>query len=148
MTDSDPFDPWKTQVEAFGRYLKAQRTVSDLSLRELARLTNLSNAYLSQLERGLHEPSLRVMRQLAEALGIPLETLLEQTGWSASGDAGEGGQRHRGRDPRRPAAQRRPEGGAARRLRELRRRGPRPRRRRRRLIRLRPERARSTPARA
>jgi transcriptional regulator with XRE-family HTH domain len=87
VTDSEPFDPWKTQVEAFGRYLKAQRTVSDLSLRELARLTNLSNAYLSQLERGLHEPSLRVMRQLAEALGIPLETLLEQTGWSASGAA-------------------------------------------------------------
>ena len=83
MADSEPFDPWKAQVEAFGRYLKAQRTVSDLSLRELGRMTNLSNAYLSQLERGLHEPSLRVMRQLAEALGIPLETLLEQTGWSA-----------------------------------------------------------------
>jgi transcriptional regulator with XRE-family HTH domain len=85
MTDSAPFDPWKSQVEAFGRYLKAQRNVSDLSLRELARLTNLSNAYLSQLERGLHEPSLRVMRSLADALGIPLETLLEQTGWRASG---------------------------------------------------------------
>jgi transcriptional regulator with XRE-family HTH domain len=85
MTDSEPFDPWKTQVEAFGRYLKAQRNVSDLSLRELGRMTNLSNAYLSQLERGLHEPSLRVMRSLADALGIPLETLLEQTGWSASG---------------------------------------------------------------
>ncbi len=85
MTDSEPFDPWKTQVEAFGRYLKAQRNVSDLSLRELGRMTNLSNAYLSQLERGLHEPSLRVMRSLADALGIPLETLLEQTGWSAGG---------------------------------------------------------------
>ena len=88
MTDSEPFDPWKTQVEAFGRYLKAQRSVSDLSLRELGRLTNLSNAYLSQLERGMHEPSLRVMRSLADALGIPLETLLEQTGWR-SGEAGE-----------------------------------------------------------
>ena len=87
MTDSEPFDPWKAQVEAFGRYLKAQRTVSDLSLRELGRLTNLSNAYLSQLERGLHEPSLRVMRSLSEALGIPLETLLEQTGFSASAAA-------------------------------------------------------------
>ena len=87
MTDSEaPYDPWKIQVEAFGRYLKAQRNVSDLSLRELGRMTNLSNAYLSQLERGLHEPSLRVMRSLADALGIPLETLLEQTGWSAAGD--------------------------------------------------------------
>ena len=88
MTDSEPFDPWKIQVEAFGRYLKAQRSVSDLSLRELGRMTNLSNAYLSQLERGMHEPSLRVMRSLADALGIPLETLLEQTGWR-SGEAGE-----------------------------------------------------------
>jgi transcriptional regulator with XRE-family HTH domain len=88
MTDSEPFDPWKTQVEAFGRYLKAQRSVSDLSLRELGRMTNLSNAYLSQLERGMHEPSLRVMRSLADALGIPLETLLAQTGWRAS-DAAE-----------------------------------------------------------
>jgi transcriptional regulator with XRE-family HTH domain len=91
VADSDPFDPWKAQVEAFGRYLKAQRTVSDLSLRELGRMTNLSNAYLSQLERGLHEPSLRVMRQLAEALGIPLETLLEQTGFAAAAAKAAGG---------------------------------------------------------
>ena len=79
MSDSDLFDPWKAQVGAFGRYLKTQRQVSDLSLRELARMTNLSNAYISQLERGLHEPSLRVLRALADALGIPLETLLAQT---------------------------------------------------------------------
>ncbi len=79
MAGSEPFDPWKAQVEAFGRYLKAQREVSDLSLRELARMTNLSNAYISQLERGLHEPSLRVLRALADALGIPLETLLAHT---------------------------------------------------------------------
>ncbi len=85
MSDSDPFDPWKVQIEAFGRYLKAQRQFSDLSLRELGRMTNLSNAYLSQLERGLHEPSLRVMRALADALEIPLEQLLMHTGLSAAG---------------------------------------------------------------
>lgn len=85
MSDSDPFDPWKVQVEAFGRYLKAQRQISDLSLRELGRMTNLSNAYLSQLERGLHEPSLRVLRALADALDIPLELLLTHTGLSVEG---------------------------------------------------------------
>jgi transcriptional regulator with XRE-family HTH domain len=79
MSDSEPYDPWKAQVEAFGRYLKTQRQFSELSLRELARMTNLSNAYISQLERGMHEPSLRVLRALADALGIPLETLLAQT---------------------------------------------------------------------
>ncbi len=52
-------------------------------------MTNLSNAYLSQLERGLHEPSLRVMRALADALGIPLEQLLMHTGLSADGAAAE-----------------------------------------------------------
>jgi transcriptional regulator with XRE-family HTH domain len=79
VSASEPFDPWKAQVEAFGRYLKTQRQVSDLSLRELARMTNLSNAYISQLERGLHAPSLRVLRALADALGMPLETLLAHT---------------------------------------------------------------------
>jgi transcriptional regulator with XRE-family HTH domain len=52
-------------------------------------MTNLSNAYLSQLERGLHEPSLRVMRALADALGIPLEQLLMHTGLSADGATSE-----------------------------------------------------------
>lgn len=85
---SDPFDPWKGQVEAFGRYLKAQRQVADLSLRELARVTSLSNAYLSQLERGLHQPSLRVMRSLSDALGIPLDTLLAQVGVTPTADDG------------------------------------------------------------
>jgi transcriptional regulator with XRE-family HTH domain len=89
VSDSDPFDPWKVQVEAFGRYLKVQRQFADLSLRELGRMTNLSNAYLSQLERGLHEPSLRVLRALADALDIPLEQLLKHTGLSADGAATE-----------------------------------------------------------
>jgi transcriptional regulator with XRE-family HTH domain len=73
-------DPWKLQVEALGAFLRAQRQMADLSLRELGSLTNLSNAYLSQIERGLHEPSVRVLRSLAEALGVPPETLLAKAG--------------------------------------------------------------------
>jgi len=84
-------DPWKAQLEALGALLRAQRRAADLTLRDLSERTKVSNAYLSQLERGLHEPSLRVMRQLAEALGIPLETLLEQTGWNAKEAATSGG---------------------------------------------------------
>jgi transcriptional regulator with XRE-family HTH domain len=73
-------DPWKLQVEALGAFLRAQRQMADLSLRELGALTNLSNAYLSQIERGLHEPSVRVLRSLAEALGVSPETLLAKAG--------------------------------------------------------------------
>lgn len=66
------------QHAAFGSYLRAQRHMAQLSLRELAALTDLSNAYLSQLERGLHAPSLRVLRALAASLQIPFAQLLAQ----------------------------------------------------------------------
>src|SRR4051812_6958552 len=73
-------DPWKAQLEALGALLRAQRTAADLSLRDLAERTNVSNAYLSQLERGLHEPSLRVLTAISAALGAPLESLLQHAG--------------------------------------------------------------------
>jgi transcriptional regulator with XRE-family HTH domain len=73
-------DPWSAQVEALGKFIHAQRKLAKLSLRELAALTDLSNAYLSQLERGLHQPSMRVITQLARALDVSTETLLRQAG--------------------------------------------------------------------
>ena len=73
-------DPWQRQVEAFGEYVRAQRKLAKLSLRELAAMSDISNAYLSQLERGLHQPSMRVVTQVARALGVPPETLLAQAG--------------------------------------------------------------------
>ena len=73
-------DPWSGQVEALGQFIHAQRKLAKLSLRELAGLSDISNAYLSQLERGLHQPSMRVVTQVARALGMPPETLLTQAG--------------------------------------------------------------------
>jgi transcriptional regulator with XRE-family HTH domain len=73
-------DPWKAQLEALGALLRAQRQAADLSLRELSERTKVSNAYLSQLERGLHEPSLSVLRAIASALGFPLGSLLTRAG--------------------------------------------------------------------
>jgi transcriptional regulator with XRE-family HTH domain len=71
---------WKTQVEALGEVIRTQRKLAKLSLRELAHLSDLSNAYLSQLERGLHEPSIRVVKSLAAAFDLPAEVLLERAG--------------------------------------------------------------------
>jgi transcriptional regulator with XRE-family HTH domain len=73
-------DPWKQQVEAFGQFIHTQRRLAQLSLRELAARAEISNAYLSQLERGLHAPSVRVLKSLAEAFGLSPEKLLEQAG--------------------------------------------------------------------
>lgn len=65
---------------ALGHFIRSQRLLANLSLRELARRTELSNPYLSQLERGLHSPSVRVLKALAGALNVSAETLLSQAG--------------------------------------------------------------------
>jgi len=66
--------------QRLGEFLRAQRQLAGLSLRQLAELARVSNPYLSQVERGLHEPSLRVLTSLAQALGIPPHHLLAQAG--------------------------------------------------------------------
>lgn len=70
----------ETQWTALGALIRAQRSAAGLSLRDLAERTSISNAYLSQIERGLHEPSLTVLRAVADALGLPLASLLERAG--------------------------------------------------------------------
>jgi transcriptional regulator with XRE-family HTH domain len=80
--------PGKAWLEALGALIRVQRTTAGLSLRELAERTGVSNAYLSQIERGLHEPSISVLGAIAAALDVPLETLLERAGLL---DPGRGG---------------------------------------------------------
>lgn len=82
-------DVWQAQLDALGAYIRSQRQIANLSLREMARLTDLSNAYLSQVERGLHQPSVRVLRSVADALNLSLETLLQHAGMVEDEDAGE-----------------------------------------------------------
>jgi transcriptional regulator with XRE-family HTH domain len=63
-------------MTAFGEYLRAQRRLARLTLRDLAGMANVSNPYLSQIERGLHQPSVKVIKALADALNVSAETLL------------------------------------------------------------------------
>ena len=73
-------DPWQAQREALGAFIRTQRRMANLSLRQLAELTHLSNPYLSQIERGLHQPSVRVLKQISDALNLSAETLMAQAG--------------------------------------------------------------------
>jgi len=73
-------DSWQAQREALGAFIRTQRQLANLSLRQLAELTSLSNPYLSQVERGLHEPSVRVLKAISDALNVSAETLLAQAG--------------------------------------------------------------------
>jgi transcriptional regulator with XRE-family HTH domain len=67
-------------VESLGDYLREQRIAAQLSLRQLAEQTGVSNPYLSQIERGLRRPSAEVLQQLAKALRISAEQLYVQAG--------------------------------------------------------------------
>lgn len=70
------------QVDALGVFIRTQRQLANLSLRQMAALSNVSNAYLSQVERGLHQPSLKVLNAIAEALQVSTEQLLVRAGWA------------------------------------------------------------------
>ena len=74
MTDRDD------QLHALGTFIRAQRQLANLSLRQMADLAQVSNPYLSQLERGLHEPSVRVLQSIARALDLSAESLLAHAG--------------------------------------------------------------------
>lgn len=60
----------------FGDYVRTQRQLAKLTLRQLAGMAQVSNPYLSQIERGLHRPSIAVVTSLAKALNIPVDGLL------------------------------------------------------------------------
>ena len=70
----------RRQLVALGELIRTQRQQAQLTLRELAARTNVSNPYLSQIERGLHEPSVRVLKAIANALELSAEALLVQAG--------------------------------------------------------------------
>jgi transcriptional regulator with XRE-family HTH domain len=78
--------PARSDLELLGALVRARRQAAALSLRDLAARTGVSNAYLSQLERGRHEPSLSVLRAVAEALDLPLGGLLAEAGVIDGGD--------------------------------------------------------------
>src|SRR4051794_3705171 len=67
-------------AERLGEIIRRQRELSELSMRQFAALAGISNPYLSQIERGLREPSERVLEAIAATLQVSAETLYEQAG--------------------------------------------------------------------
>jgi transcriptional regulator with XRE-family HTH domain len=63
-----------------GEYIADRRRAAELTLRQLAELTGVSNPYLSQIERGLRRPSADVLQQLSKALRVSAESLYVRAG--------------------------------------------------------------------
>jgi transcriptional regulator with XRE-family HTH domain len=66
-----------------GEFIRRQRELQELSMRQLADLAGISNPYLSQIERGLREPSEKVVEAIAENLQLSADALYEHRGREA-----------------------------------------------------------------
>lgn len=77
--DADAAEP-SSGVFDVGGFIRSQRELAEMSLRRLAELADVSNPYLSQIERGLRNPSAEVLQQLAHALKISVESLYVRAG--------------------------------------------------------------------
>jgi transcriptional regulator with XRE-family HTH domain len=72
-----------------GDIIRRQRELSEMSMRQFAQLVGISNPYLSQIERGLREPSQRVVESIARSLETSADALYEQAGIGAEDGDGE-----------------------------------------------------------
>jgi transcriptional regulator with XRE-family HTH domain len=68
------------QPSALGEIIRRQRELSEMSMRQFSQMVGISNPYLSQIERGLREPSERVLESIATALRTTSDALYEQAG--------------------------------------------------------------------
>jgi len=75
------------QLAAFGEFVRAQRRLAQVSQRNLARMSGVSDSYLSQLERGNYRPSPQVVKALAQAFNLEPKQLYTMLGFIDEDDS-------------------------------------------------------------
>ncbi len=78
--DSDLAAVVTNAAQDIGSYIRSQRELAQVSVRQLAERAGVSNPYLSQIERGLRKPSAEVLSQIAKALRLSAEVLYVRAG--------------------------------------------------------------------
>jgi transcriptional regulator with XRE-family HTH domain len=79
--------PDEDQLAAFGEFVRAQRRLAQVSQRNLARMSGVSDSYLSQIERGNYRPSPQVVKALAQAFGLDAKQLYTMLGFMNDEDS-------------------------------------------------------------
>jgi len=69
-----------TAAQDIGGFIRSQRELAQVSVRQLAEKAGVSNPYLSQIERGLRKPSAEVLNQIAKALRVSADVLYVRAG--------------------------------------------------------------------
>ncbi|TLY81053.1 MAG: helix-turn-helix transcriptional regulator [Gammaproteobacteria bacterium] len=60
----------------FGQVLREQRTARGISQEDLALNADVDRTFVSQMERGIRQPTITTIMKLAEALGIQASALV------------------------------------------------------------------------
>jgi transcriptional regulator with XRE-family HTH domain len=68
------------RASALGEFIRRQRELSELSMRQVATMSGISNPYLSQIERGLRAPSEQVLEAIAASLQMSAQALRQEAG--------------------------------------------------------------------
>jgi transcriptional regulator with XRE-family HTH domain len=76
-------------AQDIGSFIRAQRELAQVSVRQLAEKAGVSNPYLSQIERGLRKPSADVLNQIAKALRVSAEVLYVRAGMLEPSEASD-----------------------------------------------------------
>ena len=69
-----------------GEIIRRQRELTEMSMRQFAGMVGISNPYMSQIERGLREPSEKVLEDIARNLDVSADALYEQAGMSGAAE--------------------------------------------------------------
>ena len=79
----------RIDVSGIGGFIREQRDQAQMSVRQLAKAAEVSNPYLSQVERGLRKPSAEILGRIAQGLRISGETLYVRAGILAQREGDE-----------------------------------------------------------
>jgi transcriptional regulator with XRE-family HTH domain len=71
-----------------GQFIRRQRELQELSMRQFADMAGISNPYLSQIERGIRAPSEAVLDAIAASLQTSAEALREEAGVAPKSERG------------------------------------------------------------
>src|SRR6478672_4213380 len=80
VDDEAPPEAEEEEEHPLGEFIRRQRELSELSMRQFADMVGISNPYLSQIERGLRAPSERVLDSIAAAPRVSADSLHEEAG--------------------------------------------------------------------
>ena len=71
---------------SLGEIIRRRRELAEVPIRRFASMVGISGPYLSQIERGLRDPSEKVLEGIAKSLQISVDTLREQAGMSVGAE--------------------------------------------------------------